>query len=111
MSMLWLYSQRAGPGKQRLPLHMVSLNATHARPVRHIVSFDATHVVDDVASISSGVPAGDSRWTRGARRGSAPGRNCRPVTAWRAPPGRGLHSSTFQLNLIHFGHTSPCPLF
>jgi hypothetical protein len=23
--------------------------------------------------------------------------------------GRGLHSSTFQLNLSHFGHTSPCP--
>jgi hypothetical protein len=23
--------------------------------------------------------------------------------------GRGLHSSTFQLNLIRFGHTSPCP--
>jgi filamin len=22
--------------------------------------------------------------------------------------GRGLHSSTFQLNLSHFGHTSPC---
>jgi hypothetical protein len=23
--------------------------------------------------------------------------------------GRGLHSSTFQLNLGRFGHTSPCP--
>ena len=23
--------------------------------------------------------------------------------------GRGLHSSTFQLNLSRFGHTSPCP--
>ena len=23
--------------------------------------------------------------------------------------GRGLHSSTFQLNLSHVGHTSPCP--
>jgi hypothetical protein len=23
--------------------------------------------------------------------------------------GRGLHSSTFQLNLSPFGHTSPCP--
>jgi len=22
---------------------------------------------------------------------------------------RGLHSSTFQLNLGRFGHTSPCP--
>jgi phosphoribosylpyrophosphate synthetase len=22
--------------------------------------------------------------------------------------GRGLHSSTFQLNLSRFGHTSPC---
>jgi hypothetical protein len=25
------------------------------------------------------------------------------------PPGRGLHSSTFQLNLSRVGHTSPCP--
>jgi hypothetical protein len=24
-------------------------------------------------------------------------------------PGRGLHSSTFQLNLSRFGYTSPCP--
>jgi hypothetical protein len=24
-------------------------------------------------------------------------------------PGRALHSSTFQLNLSRFGHTSPCP--
>jgi hexosaminidase len=24
-------------------------------------------------------------------------------------PGRGLHSSTFQLYLRRFGHTSPCP--
>ena len=23
--------------------------------------------------------------------------------------GRGLHSTTFQLNLSRFGHTSPCP--
>ena len=23
--------------------------------------------------------------------------------------GRGLHSSTSQLNLSRFGHTSPCP--
>jgi E3 ubiquitin-protein ligase UBR4 len=23
--------------------------------------------------------------------------------------GRGLHSSTFRLNVSHFGHTSPCP--
>ena len=23
--------------------------------------------------------------------------------------GRGLHSSTFQLNLSRFGHTYPCP--
>jgi len=23
-------------------------------------------------------------------------------------PGRGLHSSTFHLNLIRFGHISPC---
>jgi hypothetical protein len=23
--------------------------------------------------------------------------------------GRGLHSSTFQLTLSRFGHTSPCP--
>jgi hypothetical protein len=23
--------------------------------------------------------------------------------------GRGLHSSTFQLNLSRVGHTSPCP--
>ena len=27
----------------------------------------------------------------------------------RVPPGRGLHSSTFQLNLSLFGHTSPYP--
>jgi hypothetical protein len=24
-------------------------------------------------------------------------------------PGRGLHSSTFQLSLSRFGHTFPCP--
>ena len=26
-----------------------------------------------------------------------------------SPATRGLHSSTFQLNLSRFGHTSPCP--
>jgi len=25
------------------------------------------------------------------------------------PTGRGLQSSTYQLNLSRFGHTSPCP--
>jgi len=28
---------------------------------------------------------------------------------YEMPRGRGLHSSTFYLNLSHFGHTSPCP--
>ena len=27
----------------------------------------------------------------------------------RGLEGRGLHRSTFQLNLSRFGHTSPCP--
>jgi len=37
----------------------------------------------------------------------------RATSAWRAsraaPTCRGLHSSTFQLNLSRFGHTSPIP--
>jgi hypothetical protein len=37
------------------------------------------------------------------------------MQTWDSPasallfPGRGLHSSSFQLNLSLFGHTSPCP--
>jgi len=31
------------------------------------------------------------------------------VAFGRVIDGRGLHSSTFQLNLSRFGHTSPCP--
>jgi hypothetical protein len=32
------------------------------------------------------------------------------LDAWvRAGDGRGLHSSTIQLNISRFGRTSPCP--
>jgi len=31
------------------------------------------------------------------------------MTTSRKDTGRGLHSSTFQINLSRFGHTSPCP--
>jgi N-acetylgalactosamine kinase len=30
------------------------------------------------------------------------------ATSVNLPDGRGLHSSTSQLNLSRFGHTSPC---
>ena len=31
------------------------------------------------------------------------------VVEWDKDRGRGLHSSTFQLNLSRLRHTSPCP--
>ena len=34
---------------------------------------------------------------------------CPASTAARPPPTRGLHSSTFELNLSRFSHTCPCP--
>jgi hypothetical protein len=39
---------------------------------------------------------------RQARHGQKPDGVCLVV-------GRGLHSTTFQLNISRFGHTSPCP--
>jgi hypothetical protein len=35
-------------------------------------------------------------------------RPLQPGAMRRVPSGRGLHSSTFQLNLSRFGPTSPC---
>ena len=121
MSTLWLYSRRAGPGIQHSPHQGVSLAATNARHITHdvtshgvtrrntrrgdhydVVSMTSKHYdvasdtdvasIDDTASIVLRVPAGGSRWTRGARRGSAPDRNCRPGTAWPMPPGSGRRS-------------------
>ena len=37
------------------------------------------------------------------------GHKCECNAGFKLVGGRGLHSSTFQLNLSRFGHTSPCP--
>jgi hypothetical protein len=34
---------------------------------------------------------------------------CKELVQWAKVGPRGLHSSTFQLNLSRFGHTSLCP--
>ena len=58
-------------------------------------------------SVSSVRPCREGASSAHASRGTPP--TAAAATGTGTFGGRGLHSSTFQLNLSRFGHTSLCP--
>ena len=97
---------QVGPSANRLAgfsLLSVLIGRTDFDPI--------TSIPDPTLSINSYCSSGSGMWWRWWRRRRCvrrPRRRGQLARHRRAAAGRGLHSSTFQLNLSRFGHTSPC---